>query len=232
VEDNTPAKRQRLAARAQIYWVTDHGSKHPCCLAAVFGRGLIGNHSCELSTNLYHIRQWRCPHCRLSNKLVRTARDVPGCTGNIIYDKLMEKYMTTIRKVRKAVLRLQVWEPDFFPHQAVPSEMLDRASTNRSVQYAIRKRPCKLALSHFVFRPGRKTRPLLKIISICRLNSSKTLRERGKTVGIGKSLEICWPKSGATSFTRQQAPSCLASCRDGAARDIIGAMNLWRLPAS
>jgi len=126
--------------------------------------------------------------------------------------------MTTIHKVRKAVLPVAGLGTRFLPAtKAVPKEMLTVVD-KPVVQYVVEE-AMAAGIEHFVFVTGRNKGVIEDHFDI-QVELEATLRERGKTVEL-KSLEDMLPKAGATSFTRQQAPLGLGHAV-WCARDIIG----------
>lgn len=126
--------------------------------------------------------------------------------------------MTTIRKIRKAVLPVAGLGTRFLPAtKAVPKEMLTVVD-KPVVQYVVEE-AMAAGIEHFVFVTGRNKAVIEDHFDI-QVELEATLRERGKTVEL-KSLEDMLPKAGATSFTRQQAPLGLGHAV-WCARDIIG----------
>jgi len=126
--------------------------------------------------------------------------------------------MTTIHKVRKAVLPVAGLGTRFLPAtKAVPKEMLTVVD-KPVVQYVVEE-AMAAGIEHFVFVTGRNKGVIEDHFDI-QVELEATLRERGKTVEL-RSLEDMLPKAGATSFTRQQAPLGLGHAV-WCARDIIG----------
>jgi UTP--glucose-1-phosphate uridylyltransferase len=126
--------------------------------------------------------------------------------------------MTTIRKVRKAVLPVAGLGTRFLPAtKAVPKEMLTVVD-KPVVQYVVEE-AMAAGIEHFVFVTGRNKAVIEDHFDI-QVELEATLRERGKTVEL-KSLEDMLPQAGATSFTRQQAPLGLGHAV-WCARDIVG----------
>lgn len=126
--------------------------------------------------------------------------------------------MTTMRKIRKAVLPVAGLGTRFLPAtKAVPKEMLTVVD-KPVVQYVVEE-AIAAGIEHFVFVTGRNKGVIEDHFDI-QTELEATLRERGKTVEL-KSLDDMLPKAGATSFTRQQAPLGLGHAV-WCARDIVG----------
>jgi len=126
--------------------------------------------------------------------------------------------MTTIRKIRKAVLPVAGLGTRFLPAtKAVPKEMLTVVD-KPVVQYVVEE-AMAAGIEHFVFVTGRNKGVIEDHFDI-QVELEETLRERGKTVEL-RSLEDMLPKPGGASFTRQQVPLGLGHAV-WCARDIVG----------
>jgi UTP--glucose-1-phosphate uridylyltransferase len=128
------------------------------------------------------------------------------------------KFMSEVRKIRKAVLPVAGLGTRFLPAtKAVPKEMLTVVD-KPVVQYVVEE-AMEAGIEHFVFVTGRNKSVIEDHFDI-QVELEATLRERGKTSEL-RSLEEMLPKAGATSFTRQQAPLGLGHAV-WCARDIVG----------
>ncbi len=126
--------------------------------------------------------------------------------------------MTTIRKVRKAVLPVAGLGTRFLPAtKAVPKEML--TVVDRPVIQYVMDEARDAGIEHFIFVTGRNKTVIEDYFDV-QFELYNTLAERGKNDQLDQLREN-QPKPGQTSFTRQQVPLGLGHAV-WCARELVG----------